>query len=102
LRPGLPGLSETIHVRSLVGRFLEHSRIYYFGNGGNEEMYLGSADMMQRNLDGRVETLFPIEDPVLRAALRDNLLKRLLSDTVNASELQSNGSYLRVLAEPGE
>ncbi|MEO7021358.1 MAG: polyphosphate kinase 1 [Ktedonobacteraceae bacterium] len=102
LRPGIPGLSETIRVRSIVGRFLEHSRIYYFGNGGNEEIFLGSADMMQRNLDGRVETLFPIEDPVLRLALRDNLLKRLLADTVNACELQADGSYVRVLSDPGE
>jgi polyphosphate kinase len=102
LRPGVPGLSETIRVRSILGRFLEHSRVYYFGNGGNEEMYLGSADMMQRNLDGRVETLFPIEDPVLRAALRDNLLKRLLTDTVNARELQADGSYVRILPDPGE
>jgi polyphosphate kinase len=102
LRPGVSGLSETIRVRSILGRFLEHSRVYYFGNGGNEEMYLGSADMMQRNLDGRVETLFPIEDPVLRAALRDNLLKRLLTDTVNARELQADGSYVRILPDPGE
>jgi polyphosphate kinase len=102
LRPGVPGLSETIRVRSIVGRFLEHSRIYYFGNNGNEEILLGSADMMQRNLDGRVETLFPIEDPFLRAALRDELLKPMLSDTVNARELQSNGSYVRVLPDPGE
>ncbi len=102
LRPGIAGLSETIRVRSILGRFLEHSRIYYFANGGSEEMFLGSADMMQRNLDGRVETLFPIEDPVLRAALRDNLLKRVLADTVNACELQADGSYIRVLPDPGE
>lgn len=102
LRPGVPGLSETIRVRSLVGRFLEHSRIYYFGNGGNEEILLGSADMMQRNLDGRVETLFPIEDPTLRSALRDNLVKRVLNDTVNTCELQPDGRYLRVLPDPGE
>lgn len=102
LRPGVPGLSETIRVRSIVGRFLEHSRVYYFGNGGNEEIWLGSADMMQRNLDMRVETLFPIEDPVLRVALRENLLKRLLADTVNARELQADGSYVRVLSDPGE
>lgn len=102
LRPGVPGLSETIRVRSIVGRFLEHSRVYYFSNGGNEEIYLGSADMMQRNLDGRVETLFPIEDPVLRVALRDNLLKRLLADTVNARELQPDGKYVRVLSDPGD
>lgn len=102
LHPGLPGISETIRVRSIVGRFLEHSRVYYFGNGGHEEMFLGSADMMQRNLDTRVETLFPIEDPMLRTALRDNLLKRLLADTVNARELQPDGSYVRVRPDPGE
>ena len=102
LRPGVPGLSETIRVRSLVGRFLEHSRIYYFSNGEDEEILLGSADMMQRNLDGRVETLFPIDDLRLRAALRDNLLERMLNDTVNARELQSNGNYVRVFPDPGE
>jgi polyphosphate kinase len=102
LRPGIPGLSEAIRVRSILGRFLEHSRIYYFGNGGSEEMFLGSADMMQRNLDGRVETLFPIEDPVLRTALRENLLKRVMADTVNVCELQAAGSYIRVLPDPGE
>jgi polyphosphate kinase len=102
LRPGIPGLSETIRVRSIVGRILEHSRAYYFANGGSEEILLGSADMMQRNLDGRVETLFPIDDPVLRASLRDNLLKRQMADTVNARELQADGSYVRVLPDPGE
>lgn len=102
LRPGIPGLSETIRVRSLVGRFLEHSRIYYFGNNGDEEILLGSADMMQRNLDGRVETLFPIDDPLLRAALRENLLKPILSDTVNTRELQAIGSYVRICPDPGE
>jgi polyphosphate kinase len=102
LRPGVPGLSETIRVRSLVGRFLEHSRVYYFYNGGSEEILLGSADMMQRNLDGRVETLFPIDDPVWRLALRDNLLKRMLADTVNARDLQANGKYVRILPDPGE
>lgn len=101
LRPGLPGLSETIRVRSIVGRFLEHSRIYYFANNGSEEMLLGSADLMQRNLDGRVETLFPIEDAHLLAMLRDNLLKRVLDDTVNASELRADGSYVRVHPAPG-
>jgi polyphosphate kinase len=102
LRPGVPGLSETVHVRSIVGRFLEHSRVYYFNNSGSEEILLGSADMMQRNLDGRVETLFPIEDPILRAGVRDNLLKRLLADTVNARELQPDGTYVRILPDPGE
>jgi polyphosphate kinase len=102
LRPGLPSVSETIHVRSLVGRFLEHSRVYYFGNGGQEEIFLGSADMMQRNLDGRVETLFPIEDPLLRAAIVERVMRPLLADTVNARELLSDGSYRRVVPEPGE
>ncbi len=102
LRPGVPGLSETIRVRSLVGRFLEHSRAYYFRNGGSEEILLGSADMMQRNLDGRIETIFAIDDPVLRLSLRDNLLKRMLADTVNARELQPDGSYTRVLPDPGD
>ena len=102
LRPGLPGISETIRVRSIVGRFLEHSRIFYFANGGQEELYLGSADMMQRNLDGRVETLFPIEDPTLRVAILERVLKPQLADTVNARELDSDGTYTRVAPEPGE
>jgi polyphosphate kinase len=83
----------------LVGRFLEHSRIYYFANGNGhhreEELYLGSADLMPRNLDRRVEVLFPIEQPQLRAVLRDKVLLQLLKDTVNARELQSDGSYIR-------
>ncbi len=102
LRPGVEGVSETIHVRSLVGRFLEHSRVYYFRNGGDEEILLGSADMMQRNLDHRVETLFPIEDPVLREAILERLLKSALADTVNARELMSDGHYVRVQPAPGE
>src|SRR6266536_142341 len=102
LRPGVEGISETIHVRSLVGRFLEHSRVYYFRNGGDEEILLGSADMMQRNLDHRVETLFPIEDPVLREAILERLLKSALADTANARELMSDGHYVRVQPAPGE
>ena len=102
LRPGIADVSETIRVRSIVGRFLEHSRIYYFRNGGDEEILLGSADMMQRNLDGRVETLFPIEDPVLRTAICERLLKPALADTANARELLPDGHYLRVQPEPGE
>src|SRR6266487_3335715 len=102
LRPGIAGVSENIRVRSLVGRFLEHSRIFYFGNGGNEEIYLGSADLMQRNLDGRVEALFPIEDPVLRTIILEQLLKRELEDTVNAHELLPDGRYVRVQPAPGE
>src|SRR5216683_4432143 len=102
LRPGIAGVSENIRVRSLVGRFLEHSRVFYFGNGGNEEIYLGSADLMQRNLDGRVETLFPIEDPALRTIILEQLLNRALEDTVNAHELLPDGRYVRVQPAPGE
>ena len=102
LRPGIAGVSENIRVRSLVGRFLEHSRVFYFGNGGNEEIHLGSADLMQRNLDGRVETLFPIEDPVLRTIILEQLLNRALEDTVNAHELLPDGRYVRVQPAPGE
>jgi polyphosphate kinase len=102
LRPGIAGVSENIRVRSLVGRFLEHSRVFYFGNGGNEEIYLGSADLMQRNLDGRVEALFPIEDPVLRTIILEQLLKRELEDTMNAHELLPDGRYVCVQSAPGE
>src|SRR5579883_1759959 len=76
LRPGVPGLSENIRVVSIVGRFLEHSRIFYFQNGGEEEVYIGSADWMARNLDRRVEVVVPVEDPDLRAKLRDQVLDR--------------------------
>ena len=102
LRPGVPGVSDNIHARGLVGRFLEHSRIFYFGNHGNEEIYLGSADMMQRNLNNRVESLFPIEDPVLRQVIRERVLQTNLADTVNAHELLSDGTYVRLQPEPGE
>jgi polyphosphate kinase len=102
LRPGVEGVSETIRVRSIVGRFLEHSRVYYFRNGGDEEILLGSADMMQRNLDHRVETLFPVEDPVLREAILERLLKSELADNVSARELLSDGHYIRVQPAPGE
>src|SRR5215471_6248802 len=102
LRPGVEGVSRTIQVRSLVGRFLEHSRVYYFRNGGDEEILMGSADLMQRNLDHRVETLFPIVDPVLREAILERLLKSALADTVNARELMSDGRYVRVQPADGE
>jgi polyphosphate kinase len=102
LRPGLADVSEHIRVRSIVGRFLEHSRVYYFGNNGEEEIYLGSADLMQRNLDGRVETLFPIEDPLLRETVRDRVLRVVMADTVNASVLLPDGRYSLVRPEPGE
>jgi polyphosphate kinase len=95
LRPGVPGLSDNIRVKSIVGRFLEHSRIYWFQNGGNEEMYLGSADLMERNLDRRVETLSPVKDPELFEHLRDVVLNACLRDTDRALVLDSTGRYER-------
>jgi len=95
LRPGIPGISERIHVRSVVGRFLEHSRIYWFQNGGEEEMYIGSADLMERNLDRRVETLCPIRDPQILSHLRDVVLGAYLRDTQRAMLLNADGSYSR-------
>jgi len=102
LVPGVKGLSDTIRVVSIVGRFLEHHRIYYFRNGGEEEVWLGSADMMQRNLDSRVETLFPIEDPRLKGWLIRSVLLPHLRDNVKARELQSDGTYVRVCPGPNE
>jgi polyphosphate kinase len=101
LRPGVPGLSENISVRSIVGRFLEHSRVYSFANGGNLEVYLGSADLMQRNLDRRVETLFPIEDAAMAAHIRNDLLEAYLQDTARARILQPDGSYVRARPNDG-
>ena len=98
----MPGVSETIRVISIVGRFLEHSRIFYFRNGGQEEVYLGSADLMPRNLDRRVEVVFPVDDPLLRAQVRDGILGIQLRDTVKARELHPDGSYARVRPAPGE
>ena len=96
LRPGVQGLSENIRVRSVVGRFLEHSRIMYFANGGDEEVYIGSADWMVRNLNRRVEIVAPVEDPKLKNYLKDEVLEAYLRDNVNARELQPDGSYQRV------
>lgn len=94
LRPGVPGLSDRITVRSIVGRFLEHSRIYYFANHGEPEVYVGSADLMERNLDRRVETLFPIETESLIGDIR-HLLDVYLRDTVRARLLMADGVYVR-------
>ena len=96
LRPGVPGWSETIRVRSIVGRFLEHSRIYYFRNGGEAEIYLGSADMMERNLDRRVEILFPVNDQRHKSGLGEQILPAYLRDTANSQILSSDGTYERV------
>jgi polyphosphate kinase len=95
LRPGIKGVSENIRVTSIVGRFLEHSRIYYFRNGGQEELYMGSADLMPRNLDRRVEVIFPVSDPKLLRHLRDDVLSVYLADTVKARHMQASGSYSR-------
>jgi polyphosphate kinase len=95
LRPGIPGISENITVSSIVGRFLEHARIYYFHNGGDDEVFLGSADLMPRNLDRRVEVLFPVENPVLRTAIISTILPAQLNDTIKVRLLQSDGSYVR-------
>jgi polyphosphate kinase len=95
LRPGVPGVSDGIRVRSIVGRFLEHSRIYYFLNGGEEEMYIGSADLMERNLDRRVEILVPVRDAEIREHLRDVVLNAYLQDTDRAMILDSSGRYER-------
>src|SRR5207249_5503580 len=95
LKPGVAGLSENIRVRSIVGRFLEHSRIMCFANDGNEELYIGSADWMVRNLNHRVEVVCPVYEPELRDYLK-NVLDVYLRDNVNARELSADGFYKRV------
>jgi polyphosphate kinase len=100
LRPGVPGLSERITVRSIVGRFLEHSRIFRFGAGGQPDYYLGSSDIMQRNLDRRVEAVVPVTDPKLCARLAE-ILDTALADDVLAWELQPDGSWQHVQTERG-
>jgi len=93
LRPGIPGVSENITVKSIVGRFLEHSRLYYFENGGQEEIYMGSADLMPRNLDRRVEILFPILDAAIVRRLRDSVLAKCLEDNSKARIGKPEGTY---------
>lgn len=102
LRPGVPGLSHTINVTSIVGRFLEHSRIYYFQNGGEEDLYIGSADWMMRNLDRRVEVITPIEDPNLKKHLKENILDTCLNDNTKARRLMVDGKYERRRQTVGE
>ena len=96
LRPGVPGLSENIRVASIVGRFLEHSRVYLFLNGGKEELYIGSADLMHRNLNRRVEAFFPIRAPQLRMRARTELLEDAVADNTKIRWLQADGNYQRV------
>ncbi len=95
LRPGVAGLSERIRVRSIVGRFLEHSRIFWFSNGGRPEVFCGSADWMPRNLVERSEAVFPVDDPALSARLRNEILAAYLADNTKARLLQADGSYVR-------
>ena len=95
LRPEVKGLSERIRVRSIVGRFLEHSRIFHFDNGGNDEIYLGSADWMPRNLFERCEVVFPVRDPAAKARIHDEILPAYLADTVKARLQQPDGTYIR-------
>ncbi len=102
LRPGVPGLSANIRVLSIVGRFLEHSRIYYFSNDGDPALYLGSADWMPRNLYRRIEIAFPVECPRLRREIIEEMLPAFLNDRVKARELRADGSYVRLKPKPGE
>jgi polyphosphate kinase len=93
LRPGIPGVSENIRVRSIVGRFLEHSRLYYFENRGKEEIYMGSADLMPRNLDRRVEILFPLLNQRIVRRLRDGVLEKCLADNRKSRAGRPDGVY---------
>jgi polyphosphate kinase len=102
LKPGIAGLSENIRVRSVVGRFLEHSRIFYFENGGAEELYTGSADWMPRNFDRRVEVIIPVHDQEIKNYLKDEVLNIYLRDNVKARRLLSDGRYERIQPGQGE
>jgi polyphosphate kinase len=102
LRPGVPGVSDNVTVTSIVGRFLEHSRIYFFENDGEPTVLIGSADLMRRNLDRRVEVLAPVNDPALIARLRDEILQTYLDDNIKARVMNSDGTYARVRAKDGD
>ncbi|HEY0319829.1 MAG TPA: polyphosphate kinase 1 [Pyrinomonadaceae bacterium] len=102
LKPGAPGLSETISVRSIVGRFLEHGRIYYFANDGEADVYIGSADWMPRNFDRRIEVVAPIKDARIKKYLVEEVLNIYLRDNVKARQLLSDGRYVRIKVNPGE
>jgi polyphosphate kinase len=100
LRPGVPGVSETIEVRALIDRFLEHGRVFQFSNGGKDEVYMASADWMPRNFHRRVEVMFPVEDPVIKARLID-IVQLQVADNVKAWCLRSDGKYVRATPTPG-
>lgn len=102
LRPGIEGLSDNVRVISIVGRFLEHSRIYYFHNDVANQIYMGSADLMPRNINRRVEVLFPVENPRMIRHIRENILEVYLSDTVKARLMDSDGQYFRVDPKPDQ
>jgi polyphosphate kinase len=102
LRPGVPRVSENIRVTSIVGRFLEHPRVYYFRNGGDEEILIGSADLMPRNLDGRVETLTPVEGERLKRSLRDDILFLHFRDNAQCWQATPEGEWVRISAEAGD
>ena len=102
LRPGVRGISDRIRVRSIVGRFLEHSRIFYFANGGQDEVYLSSADWMPRNLYERVEVMFPVKDPMLRNRIMHEILSAHLADSIKARVLRKDGSYVRAWQAAGK
>jgi len=102
LRPGIPGTSENIRVTAIVGRFLEHARIYYFRNGGNEEVWLGSADLMPRNLDRRVEILFPVQNPALKKTIIGTILPVQMGDNVKSRIMLPEGTYARITPAAGE
>jgi len=102
LRPGVPGLSENITVRNIIGRFLEHSRVFYFANGGDQDVYIGSPDWMARNLKHRIEVVTPIADPAMKNYLKDVLLAAYLRDNVRARELQIDGTYAKVQRAPDD
>jgi polyphosphate kinase len=102
LRPEVPGLSENIRVRSVVGRFLEHSRVLYFANGGNEELYIGSADWMSRNLKHRIEVMTPVSDPEEKKFLKDVLLAAYWRDNTKARSLDAEGNYNLIPSNPGQ
>jgi polyphosphate kinase len=102
LVPGLRGLSNRIRVRSIVGRFLEHSRIFYFENGGKPDVYLGSADWMPRNLYERVEVMFPLKDVLARERVRQEILDSYLADNVKARILLKDGTYVRTWQAEGK